>query len=253
MTDQARKAGLFRQLHIPGKPIVLFNVWDAGSARAVAAAGGRAIATSSWAVAAAHGFPDGEKIPLDGAIANLRRIVAATELPVTVDLESGYGLTPEEVGGNIRLAIEAGAIGCNLEDSFPADGRLRGIDEQCARIRQARQAADGTGIGLFLNARTDVFFQNAAGRPENELLLEAVERARAYAKAGADGLFAPGLQDIQWVASLAQASPLPLNIMVDDNSPPVSVLAGHGVARISHGPRPYLLAMRALEEAARRV
>jgi len=120
MTDQARKADLFRGLHIPGKPLVLFNVWDAGSSKAVTAAGAKAIATSSWSVADANGFADGENIPLDLAIANLRRIVAATELPVTVDLESGYGATPEDVGGTISLAIKAGAIGCNLEDSFPA-------------------------------------------------------------------------------------------------------------------------------------
>jgi methylisocitrate lyase len=251
MTGQARKADLFRGLHVPGRPLVLFNVWDAGSAKAVTAAGAKAIATSSWSVADANGFADGENIPLDLAIANLRRIVAATELPVTMDLESGYGATPEEVGETIDLAIKAGAIGCNLEDSFPADGRLREMNDQCERIRQVRRAADATGIGFFLNARTDVFFQNPAGRHNEEKLLEAIERARAYADAGADGLFAPGLQDIKLVGSLAEASPLPLNIMVDDSPPAVRVLAEYGVARISHGPRPYLMAMRALGEAGR--
>ena len=252
MTDQARKADLFRGLHIPGKPLVLFNVWDAGSAKAVAAAGAKAIATSSWSVADANGFADGEKIPLDRAIANLRRIVAATELPVTVDLESGYGAAPEDAGRTAGLAIEAGAIGCNLEDSFPANGRLRGIDDQRARIRQVRKAANASGVAFFLNARTDVFFQSSAGERGEEMLREVIERARAYADAGADGIFAPGLQDVRLVGSLAEASPLPLNIMVDASTPALSVLAGHGVARISYGPRPYLAAMRALGEAARK-
>lgn len=251
MTSQIRKADLFRGLHVPGTPLVLFNVWDAGSAKAVAGAGAKAIATSSWSVAAANGFADGENVPLTLAIANLGRIVAATDLPITVDLESGYGVTPEEVGGNIALAIETGAIGCNLEDSFPANGTLRKVDDQCARIRHARQVADAAGIAFFLNARTDVFFQKPTGRDKEEMLLEAIERARAYAKAGADGLFAPGLQEIASIGRLAEASSLPLNIMVSDITPSARVLAEHGVARISHGPRPYLLAMKALGEAGR--
>ncbi|HJZ97253.1 MAG TPA: isocitrate lyase/phosphoenolpyruvate mutase family protein, partial [Candidatus Solibacter sp.] len=118
MCTPARKAEQFRALHIAGKPLVLFNVWDAGSAKAVAAAGATAIATGSWSVANAHGFADGERIPRALAIDNLRRIAAAADLPVTADLESGYGETPEAVGETIRLAIDAGAIGCNLEDSF---------------------------------------------------------------------------------------------------------------------------------------
>jgi len=251
MTDQARKAELFRGLHVPGKPLILFNVWDVGSAKAIASAGAKAIATSSWSVAAANGFADGEHIPLALALANVRRIVAATGLPVTVDLESGYGVTPEEVGGNIALAIEAGAIGCNLEDSFPANGTLRGVDDQCARIRHARRVADAAGIAFFLNARTDVFFQKPSGRDKEEMLLETIERARAFAEAGADGLFAPGLQEIASIGRLAEASSLPLNIMVSDTTPSARVLAEHGVARISHGPGPYLLTMKALGKAGR--
>jgi 2-methylisocitrate lyase-like PEP mutase family enzyme len=125
MTDQAHKAAQFRALHIPGRPLVLFNIWDAGGAKAVASAGAKAIATGSWSVANASGFADGERIPLTLAIDNLRRIVGATALPVTIDLESGYGDTPEVVGETIGLAISAGAVGCNLEDSVPANGSLR--------------------------------------------------------------------------------------------------------------------------------
>jgi methylisocitrate lyase len=249
--DQTRKADQFRALHTPGKPLVLFNIWDAGGAKAVAASGAKAIATSSWSVANANGFADGERIPLRLAIENLRRIVGATDLPVTIDLETGYGDASEMVGETISLAIDAGAIGCNLEDSFPANGKLRKTIDQADRIRRARQVADASDIRFFINARTDVFFQRPPAQHDDAMVAEAVERARAYAEAGADGLFAPGLVDITLIARLAEASPLPLNIMVGDATPPLSALARHGVARVSHGPGPYLMAMKALEEAAR--
>jgi len=253
MTDQTQKAEQFRLLHIPGRPLVLFNIWDAGSAKAVAAAGARAIATGSWSVSNASGFADGENTPITFAIDNLRRIVGATDLPITVDLESGYGDAPERVGEAISLAIDAGAVGCNLEDSFQANGRLRETVDQAGRIRRARQIAQAANIRFFINARTDVFFQLPPEQHNDTLIAEAIDRAHAYAEAGADGLFAPGLADIALIALLAKVSPLPLNIMVSDSTPPLSVLAQNGVARVSHGPRPYLMAMKALEEAARAV
>ena len=253
MADQLKKVEQFRALHVRGTPVVLFNIWDAGSAKAVAAAGAKAIATGSWSVANANGFADGEQMPLPVAIDNLRRIVGVTDLPVTVDLESGYGDTPQMVGETIRLAIEAGAVGCNLEDSFPANGKLRDTVDQCDRLRRARQTADALGIPFFINARTDVFFQQPPEQHVDTMVVEALERARAYATAGADGLFAPGLVNLTLIARLAEASPLPVNIMVDDATPSVRALAEKGVARVSHGPRPYLLAMKALEEAARRL
>jgi methylisocitrate lyase len=251
MTDQRRKAEQFRELHVPGKPLILFNIWDAGSAKAVANAGAKAIATGSWSVAHSNGFDDGEIIPLPYVIDNLRRIVGVTDLPVTIDLESGYGMTLEMVGATIGLAIEAGAVGCNLEDSFPANGQLRGIVDQCARIGRARQVADTAGIRFFINARTDVFFQRPPEQHSDAMMVETIERARAYAKAGADGIFTHGLADITLITRLTAASLLPLNIMIGDATPSVSTLAQHGVARVSHGPRPFLLAMKALEEAAR--
>jgi methylisocitrate lyase len=251
MIDQTRKAEEFRALHIPGRPIVLVNIWDAGGAKAVARGGAKAIATGSWSVANANGFADGERIPLTLAIDNLRRIVGVTELPVTIDLESGYGDTSEVVGDTVRLAIDAGAVGCNLEDSFPANGTLRETVDQSDRIRRARQTADAARIRFFINARTDVFFQRPPEQHDAAMVDEAIERARAYAEAGADGVFAPGLAHITLIARLAEASPLPLNIMVGDATPPLRALAERGVARVSHGPRPYLMAMKALEEAAR--
>jgi methylisocitrate lyase len=187
MTHHTRKAEQFRALHIPGKPFVLFNIWDAGSAKAVSASGAKAIATGSWSVANANGFADAERIPLALAIDNLRRIVGATELPVTIDLESGYGDASEVVGETIGLAIDAGAVGCNLEDSFPANGKLRETVDQAARIRRARQMAEAANVRFFINARTDIFFQRPPEQHDDAMVVEAIERARAYAKAGADG------------------------------------------------------------------
>ena len=251
MMDLKQRAEQFRGLHVSGKPFVLFNAWDAGSAQAVVAGGAKAIGTSSWSVANANGFADGERIPLALAIGNLRRIVSVTDLPVTVDLESGYGDTPEAVAESTRLAIDAGAVGCNLEDSFAANGKLRDTVDQCDRIRRVRQTSDGTKIHFFLNARSDVFFHQPTERHNEAMVVAALERARAYADAGADGLFAPGLADINLIARLAESSPLPLNIMVGDSTPPLRALAQHGVARVSYGPRPYLMAMKAVEEGAR--
>jgi 2-methylisocitrate lyase-like PEP mutase family enzyme len=251
MTDQARKAEQFQALHVPGKPVILFNIWDAGSAKAVTAAGARAIATGSWSVANANGSADGEQFPRAAAIENLRRIVKATDLPVTVDLEAGYGETPEEVGETIAMAIEAGAIGCNVEDSYPKDGTLRPMADQVERIRAVRQAADAANIRFFINARTDIFFQDTDEPHDDAMAEAALERGRAYAQVGASGFFVPGLADIALIKRVAGASPLPVNIMLGSKSPSVHDLAQSGVARVSHGPGPYLLAMKALEEAAR--
>lgn len=226
--------------------MVLLNIWDPGSAKAVAAGGARAIGTSSWSVAAANGYGDGEQVPLDFVIDNLTRIVRAIELPVTVDLESGYGKSADQVGSTVLRTIEAGAIGCNIEDSFPETGKLRDTDEQAVRLLSARRTAEAFGIGYFINARTDVFFQTSADRHDEAMVGEALERARAYADAGASGLFAPGLVDPVLIARLAKASPLPLNIMASEKTPALAILADAGVARISHGPGPYLAAMRAL-------
>ena len=245
------KAAQFRSLHRTGSPLILFNVWDAGSAQAVTKAGAGAIATGSWSIAAAHGFADGEKIPRDVALDTLRRIVASTDLPVTADLESGFGDDPHAVADTIRLSIEAGAIGCNLEDSYPSNGTLREVDAAALRIQAARRAADQAGPGYFINARCDVFFPKPAAQHGSSMVAEVIARARAYAEAGADGLFVPGAADLALIRDLARASPLPLNIMRLGSTPSIAELVDAGVARISHGPYPYMLAMEALERAAR--
>ncbi|MBF9194496.1 isocitrate lyase/PEP mutase family protein [Microvirga terrestris] len=250
MSDQVTKAQKFKTLHVPGHPIILFNIWDAGTAKAVAASGAKALATGSWSVAAAHGFEDGEHMPFDLALANLERITAAMELPVTIDLESGYSVTPDGVGMTVARALEAGAIGCNLEDSARETGPLRTISEQAARLKGARHAADRLGIPAFLNARTDVFLIAPADTHEG-LVAEALERARAYADAGADGFFVPGLVNEALIARVVEGSSLPVNVMFNTAMPPAARLAELGVARISHGPGPYRMMMKALESAAR--
>jgi 2-methylisocitrate lyase-like PEP mutase family enzyme len=244
-------ARLFHSLHVRGEPLVLFNAWDAGSARAVAAAGAKAVATGSWSVAAAHGFDDGEHVPLPLVMDNLRRILAAVALPVTVDLESGYGDAPEAVGATVAAAVEVGAIGCNLEDSFPVDGSLRAMADQVARIAAARRAVDDADIAFFINARTDVFFQAPAAAHDMAMVDAALERAHAYAGAGASGLFVPGLVADHLIARVVEGSPLPVNIMAMAGVAGRVRLAELGVARISHGPGPYRGAMRWLTEAAR--
>ncbi|WP_396331361.1 isocitrate lyase/phosphoenolpyruvate mutase family protein [Burkholderia anthina] len=245
-SNNKEKGAYFRSLHRAGEPLVLFNVWDAGSARTVADAGGVALATGSWSVAAANGFSDGEQMPKALMMEVLARITQATDRPVTVDLESGYGERLEEVADTIASSIEAGAIGCNLEDSFPATGELRTVDDAAARLAAARQAADRADIAYFINARTDVFFKAAADTHDERLLDAVLTRARAYAAAGADGLFVPGLRSPALIRALTAASPLPVNIMRVSETPTLAELAGYGVARISHGPYPYLQAMKAL-------
>ncbi len=241
----------FQRLHIKGNPVVLFNVWDAGSAKAVAAAGAKAIATGSWSVAAAHGVADGQALPLADALANLTRIVAAVSLPVTIDLEAGYGGAPEVVADTLARAIAAGAIGCNLEDQIIGGSGLYPIKDQALRIRAAREAAERAAVPAFINARTDVFLQSA--QHEEGMVRAALERARAYADAGASGIFVPGLMDEKLVALMCEQSPLPVNIMTVAGEPSAGALARLGVARVSYGPGPYRQAMQALEQVARRI
>jgi 2-methylisocitrate lyase-like PEP mutase family enzyme len=250
MTQQD-KASAFRALHKRGSPLILFNAWDAGSAQAVAKAGAAAIATGSWSIAAANGLPDGEKVDRNLHLETIRRIAQAVDLPLTADLESGFSPDAAGVGETVRLAIEAGAIGCNLEDSYPADASLRPADEASSRYEAARRAAEGACPGFFINARTDVFFQKPSEDHSMAMVEEALERGRAYADAGADGLFVPFVTDLRLIRELASRSPLPLNVMRMSTTPSIADLTEAGVARISHGPYPYIVAMGALESAAR--
>ncbi len=238
MSDQKQMAERFAALHVKGDPVILINIWDAGSARAVAAAGAKAIATGSHSVAAANGYDDGENVPIDLALSNIERIVRAVDVPVTLDFEGGYATRPEDLKANIARVIDTGTVGINFEDQVVRGDGLYSIEQQQLRIAAIRSTADSRGIPFFINARTDVFLKSApASHPEH--FDEAVARAAAYARSGASGLFAPGLKDPELIRRLCDASSLPVNIMVMSDTPSNSEMASLGVARISYGPGPY--------------
>ena len=253
MATQKQKAELFRDLHIKGKPLVLFNIWDAGSAKVIEDAGAKAIATGSWSVAAANGFADGQVIPLDLAIENIKRIVDSVELPVSIDFEGGYTANNSELRANIKRVIDAGAVGINFEDQIIGGDGLYSIAKQSSRISAIREASDEAGIPIFINARTDVFLKTYPAEHTEEQLDEAIRRAVAYAEAGASGLFAPGLRAPSLIEKLCDVSAIPVNIMVLPDTPPTRELANLGAARISYGPGPYRMMMKALKEAGEKV
>ncbi|OQW40824.1 MAG: phosphonomutase [Proteobacteria bacterium SG_bin5] len=238
----------FAALHRPGAPLVLYNIWDAGSAQAVARAGARAIATGSWSVGAAQGHGDAQAVPIEVALANAERIVRAVALPVTIDFEGGYAEAPEPFAANLARLAGTGAIGANVEDQRVGGEGLHPIAEHQARLAAARAAL---GARFFLNARTDVFLKTPAEAHDAGRVSEALERAHAYAEAGASGFFVPGLQKLDLLERLCAKAPLPVNVMAAPGGPPRAALAEVGVARISHGPFPYRALMKQLEEAAR--
>jgi 2-methylisocitrate lyase-like PEP mutase family enzyme len=247
MATVSDKARAFASLHRPGEPVVLFNAWDAGSAKAVAEAGAKAIATGSASVAAAHGFADAEALPLDLAIANAGRVAAAVDLPVTIDFEGAYAAAPEGVAANFARLAAVGAVGCNFEDQVIGGEGLHPIEAQAARIRAARAVV---GEDFFLNARTDIFLKTRAQTHQPAAIEEALARARAYREAGASGFFVPGLVDLAQLAQICAGTSLPVNFMAYPGAPDAAAVAAAGVARISHGPFPYKLAIQALKQAA---
>ena len=238
----------FAKLHVPGDPVVLFNVWDAGSAKAVAAAGAKALATGSHPVADANGWPDGEQVPIAFAIANAARIVESVELPLSVDFEGAYAVEPEAAGRNAALLVATGAVGCNFEDQVIGGEGLHPLALQARRIAAIRRQV---GDAFFINARTDMFLKAKPEAHDQALLDEAIERALAFADAGASGFFAPRLADLKLVERLCRASPLPVNAIAFPGGPTRAQWASAGIARISHGPFPHRAAMAWLEEQAR--
>jgi 2-methylisocitrate lyase-like PEP mutase family enzyme len=246
--NQSDKAGAFTELHVPGNPVILFNVWDAGSAQAVARAGAKAIASGSASVAGALGFKDGEDVPLETALSNAGRIVAAVDLPVTIDFEGGYAVEPQEMARNVARLAQTGAIGCNFEDQVVGGSGIHPVDVQVRRISAIRQTVGGD---FFINARTDFFLQAKPDAHDSALADAAIERARAYADAGASGFFIPGLTDLALVERIVRASPLPVNAMTWPGAPSNRQWADAGIARISYGPGPFRQMQAWLEQAAR--
>jgi 2-methylisocitrate lyase-like PEP mutase family enzyme len=232
MTQKAA-AGKLRVLHAAGVLIVP-NAWDAGSAAVIALAGAQAIATTSGGIAWSLGRRDGQHLSRDQMIDRVREIVAAVTIPVTADIEGGYGPSPEDVAATVTDVIAAGAVGVNIEDSRAPGGPLFEPAEQAARIHAARAASAAAGLTeLFINVRTDVFLYGI-GVPGTRLD-NVLARCSAHAKAGADSLFVPGLTDLQVITELAEASPLPVNVMAGPGAPLVAELAAAGVRRVSVG------------------
>ncbi len=247
---QAELARKFLELHHGPKILVLPNAWDAASARIFEDAGFSAIGTSSAGVAFSLGYPDGEKIPRDEMLAAVRRIAEAVEVPVTADMEAGFGSTPEEVAETARAVIAAGAVGMNLEDGV--EGKpdlLADVNRQKEIIRAVLEAAAGAGILLVLNARTDIFLY-AIG-PAETRLARAIERLNAYRAAGVQSLFAPGVKDKETIAQLAREVAGPLNILATVGTPPVAELQQLGVARVSVGSGPMRATLGFLGRMAR--
>lgn len=236
----------FAGLHVPGDPIVLYNVWDVGSAHAVAAAGAKALATGSHPVADASGFADGEQVPIDFALANATRIVGAVDLPVTVDFEGAYSADPQEGAANVARLAATGAIGCNFEDQVIGGQGLHPLDLQCRRIVAIRESV---GRNFFINARTDLFLKT--DKYDDALVDQVIERGKAFADAGASGFFVPRLSDARQVERVVRDVPLPLNLIAFPGAPPKAKWASAGAARISHGPFPHKALMKQLEDAAR--
>ena len=236
----------FAALHVPGDPLVLYNIWDVGSALAAVRAGAKALATGSHPVADANGWPDGQQVPIDFALANARRIVDAVELPVTIDFEGAYSADPEKGGANVALLAATGAVGCNFEDQVVGGEGLHPLDLQIQRIAAIRRAV---GNQFFINARTDLFLKTETY--DDALIDQVVERGRAFADAGATGFFVPRLSDPQQIGRVVSEVPLPLNVIAFPGAPDKSVWAKAGVARISHGPFPHRALMQEFEEMAR--
>lgn len=238
----------FAQLHVAGDPLVLFNAWDAGSAAAIARSGAKAIATGSASVSMANGYGDGQEVPLELALSNAARIVEAIELPVTVDFEGGYATDPDGLTANGRRLAETGAIGCNFEDQVVGTDRLYDIAEQVARIAALRA---GVGQDFFINLRTDLFLKAPTAAHDSALSDQAIERGKAYAAAGANGYFIPGLTNLPLVERITKAVSLPVNAMHLPNGPTRAEWASAGIARVSHGPFPYMAMQEWLAGEAR--
>lgn len=244
---QVQEAEVFAGLHKRGEPLLLANAWDVASAVAIEVAGAKAIGTTSGGVAWSLGVPDGADLGMERAAAAIGRIAAAVSVPVSADIEAGYGDAPDAVAATMAAVVEAGAVGVNLEDRR-LDGSLYKVTEQAERLAAARAAAGD--LPVWINARTDVFLSGAYPSTA-EGVAAALDRAAEYRTAGADSLFVPGLLDLDAIADLV-AGPLPIAVMAGPGAPPVAELAATGVVRISVGSAiaqaAYALAARAAQE-----
>lgn len=250
MDDLVAKANALRRFHTAGPLLVLPNAWDAASARVFVEAGFPALATTSAGVAFSLGYADGERISRAEMLAAVARITARVAVPVTADLEAGYGAAPEAVAETARGAIAAGAVGMNLEDAREEDGgALLDFALAVARVRAARDAADGAGVPLVLNARTDAFHPGALA-PDRQLA-EAVRRGNAFRDAGADCVFVPFVGDSDTIERLVKEIAAPLNILGGPNAPTLRELEALGVRRVTFGSAPMRATLGLVRRMAR--
>ena len=242
---QARKAEQFREMHHGPRMLVLPNAWDVVSARILEECGHPAIATSSAAVAFSRGYPDGQRISRGEMLDVVGRIARAVRVPVTADLEAGYGTTSKDMSDTTKAAIEVGAIGMNLEDSGDDESSLVDLTLQSEKVRAIRETADSLGVPFVLNARTDVYLASIG--PEATRFERTLERLRAYRDAGANCLFAPGLHDKETISKLVKAVTAPVNILITPQCPSLTELQKIGVARVSAGSTVMRAALRVVE------
>lgn len=243
-------AHAFRRLHDRRQVLLLANAWDAGSARLLSQRGFAAIATTSAGVAWSLGYADGERAPLVEVLAAIGRIARVLDVPLTADIETGYGETPAEVAATVRAVIAAGAVGVNIEDGMPGHGPLRPVEAAAARLRAAREAADASGVPIVINARVDSWMQRDDADASRRLA-DAIGRGRAYLAAGADCIYPIGLHERATLAALVQALDAPVNVNAGPGTPDLADLARLGVARVSTATRLATLALGAVERAAR--
>lgn len=242
-----QKAEALLKLHHQPQPVVFVNAWDAASACIVAELGFPAVATTSAGIAFAEGFPDGQAIPRERMLAHVAKIAGVVDLPVTADLEGGYGPTVADGVATLRGAVEAGAVGMNFEDSVSHDAPLLPVEAQAARIRAMRAAARELGLPFVINARVDVYF--VTGNDDAQFA-ETVARARAYLDAGADCIFVPFIAEEGLIGRLAAAIPGPMNVLAGATTPDVATLTRLGVRRISLGSAPASHLLAAFRRAA---
>ena len=241
----SHRANAFHELHRPGHVLVLPNAWDAGSARLVESCGAEAIATSSAAVAWAHGYADGQAIPFQRVLDGVAAIARVVSIPVSADVEAGYSTDPAAVGEHIAAVVGAGAVGVNLEDGRESP------DVTAAKIEAARAAAEHAGVRLYINARTDVYLKKLV--PPERAVEETLARAARYRDAGASGLFVPRLSAQGEIRAIAAGTTLPLNVLMLPGLASIEELGAWGVRRVSAGTGVALAALAAARDAVAQV
>jgi len=247
-----QKAEKLRALHRRGHPVVLVNAWDVATARIFEKAGLEAVATTSAGIAFASGYPDGQKISRERMLEAVARICAAVSVPVTADMEAGFGDTPEEIDRAAVGVLEAGAVGLNLEDGTGRpEAPLADLALQVEKIRAVVAASRRHGVPIVLNARTDVYLSRVG--PETGRLAETIRRGRAYRDAGADCVFIPGVTDPAVLGALVKQLACPVNVLAVAGSPSIADLARLGVARVSLGSGPMRAAMTQMQRLAEEV